>query len=51
MRKEAGAYYFLPAVYRYLDHFEALAATVNDDFGLDEANAANEEDSEEPHGY
>ena len=41
MRKEEGAHYLLPAVYRYLDHFEALANSVQEDYdiaaGLDDA--------------
>ena len=36
MRKEEGAYYLLPAVYRYLDHFETLAESLEDDFDLSE---------------
>ena len=38
MRKDAGAFYLLPAVYRYLDHFEALADTIHDDFGLNDGD-------------
>lgn len=36
MRKEEGAHYLLPAVYRYLDHFEALAESVQEDYDLAE---------------
>lgn len=36
MCKEDGAYYLLPAVYRYLDHFEALGESVQEDYDLSE---------------
>lgn len=47
IRKEEGAYYLLPAVYRYLDHFEALAESLQDDYDLsdelvEEQGEANE---------
>lgn len=43
MRKEAGAHYLLSAVYRYLDHFESLADSISDDFGLDSEVALQDE--------
>tara|TARA_B100000029_G_scaffold516810_1_gene634781 strand:+ start:8553 stop:9146 length:594 start_codon:yes stop_codon:yes gene_type:complete len=49
MAEDAGAYYLLPAVYRYLDHFEALAAGIDDDFGLGDEGSALDNDKEEVH--
>ncbi len=43
MREENGAFYLLPAVYRYLDHFEALALDISDDYQLDDDNIPTEE--------
>lgn len=37
MRKEEGAFYLLPAVFRYLDHFETLAGSTQDDNDLSES--------------
>lgn len=44
MRKEEGAFYLLPAVFRYLDHFEALAEAVQDDYDLSESMDAGQQD-------
>ena len=49
MSKDAGAYYLLPAVYRYLDHFEALATSIEGDFGLDDEGSVLDNDKEEVH--
>lgn len=47
MHKEEGAYYLLPAVYRYLDHFETLAASLEDDFDLSEDVVEEQTDANE----
>ena len=47
MREENGAFYLLPAVYRYLDHFEVLAADINDDYLFDAENQSDESDIED----
>ena len=49
MSKDSGAYYLLPSVHRYLDHFEALAATIDDDFGLDDEKSVMDGEQEESH--
>lgn len=43
MREENGAFYLLPAVYRYLDHFEALASDIIDDYQLDDDDNQSDE--------
>jgi len=46
MREENGAFYLLPAVYRYLDHFEALASDISDvDPFDDDENPSDELDT------
>jgi hypothetical protein len=47
MRKEEGAYYLLPAVYRYLDHFEALATNIDEEYDIKniEGDAQSENES------
>lgn len=49
MRKEEGAFYLMTAVFRYLDHFEALAESVQDDYDLAEGlDGGQQENVEHP---